>query len=483
MLATLGLQAPAFATSATPISATPISATPASATPASATPATATATANIATATAILDPQIQAIAVQARSAFLATQPFQRLNLAVWVQATPGGLWRGGEVDAETQVYPASMVKLPFGIDSVLTCVERGAAPACQHDDLVPMLVDSDNVATGRLVDELTGTRNLQEPPVTKGLQAALAPLDPIERDAAYAQWLAARRHTEQRLEALGLRGGMRLFTKTYPTNSGEEPLGFEQRARQELGRNSMSARDIAALMRALVDGELDRAAHEAPAGMRRGSAVPVLGTLTPYLTRSRFSLQSALASGAPPGTQVVGKMGSAYDTLEEVAVFSWPEDPQKPRVLIAAFSDGLDPATPEPFDGWRLAGLTTEVLTRLKLMAKPAWHAPQVRRGTIARWQFAPGAASPQLAPGAASRQIEVQYRIGEAAAGLRRVHLRCTPGCSSASSSWTWPAAYVAARPLLLGELTVPAGATVEVEAELEDSAVAPGEVQWIQP
>jgi hypothetical protein len=185
-------------------------------------------------------------------------------------------------------------------------------------------------------------------------------------------------------------------------------------------------------------------------------------------------LQSALASGAPPGTNVVGKMGSAFDTLEEVAVLSWPASPQKPRVLIAAFSDGLDQETPEPFDGWRLAGLTTEVLTRLNLMEPPQWQGPTVRRGTVAHWQHA-ASAKPQT--------LEVQYRIPSAAVGLRRVHLRCHPGCSSNSTTWTWPAARVAARPLLLGELQVPAGATVEVEAELESATVAPGEVQWLVP
>jgi hypothetical protein len=414
-------------------------------------------------APAALDPQIQTITEQARTAFLATQPFKRLNLAVWVQTEPGGTWRGGEVDATTQVYPASVVKLPFGIDSVLTCVERGAVPACQGEDLVPMLVDSDDVATGRLVDGLTATRNRQEAPIPAGVQASLVSANAAEREASYAAWLAARRSTERRLEALGLLGGMRLFTKTYPTNSGEEPQGFEQRARQELGRNSMSARDAAALLRALVDGEIDGAAK-----------APVLATLLPYLTRSRFSLQSALASGAPPGTYVVGKMGNAYDTLEDVVVLSWPDDPRKPRVLIAAFSDGLDPETPLPFDGWRLAGLTTELLTRLNLMPPPQWQAPAVRRGTLARWQLA-ASAKPQT--------VEVQYRIPSAAAGLRRVHLRCNPGCSSNSTTWTWPAARVAARPLLLGELQVPAGATVEVEAELESATVAPGEVQWWVP
>ena len=128
-----------------------------------------------AAAPANLDPQIQAITEQARSAFLATQPFKRLNLAVWVQAAPGQPWRGGEVDATAQVYPASMVKLPFAIDSVVACVERGAAPDCQREDLVPMLVDSDNVATGRLVDALTRTIDHHEGPIAPGVQAVAAP--------------------------------------------------------------------------------------------------------------------------------------------------------------------------------------------------------------------------------------------------------------------------------------------------------------------
>ena len=414
-------------------------------------------------APAVLDPQIQTITEQARTAFLATQPFKRLNLAVWVQAAPGAPWRGGEVDAAAQVYPASMVKLPFGIDSVITCVERGAAPACQQDDLVPMLVDSDNAATGRLVDGLTATRNQQDGPVPAKAQALLAPANPAERETAYAAWLAARRSTERRLEALGLLGGMRLFTKTYPTNSGEEPIGFEQRARQDLGRNSMSAHASAALLRALVDGEIDSQ-----------SGAPVLTTLRPYLTRSRFSLQSALASGAPSGTRIIGKMGTAFDTLEEVALLDWPAHPEKPRVLIAAFSDGFDQSTPEPFDGWRLAGLTTEVLTRLNLMPPPQWQAPQVQRGSTALWQR-PASHSAQT--------LEVQYRLPAAAAGLRRVHLRCAPGCSSNATTWTWPAARVTARPLLLGEVQVPAGAIVEVEAELESATADPGEVQWLVP
>ena len=417
-------------------------------------------------APATLDPQIQAITEQARSAFLATQSFKRLNLALWVQAAPGQPWRGGEVDAAEQVYPASMVKLPFAIDSVATCVEHGAAPDCQHDDLVPMLVDSDNVATGRLVDGLTGTIDHHEGPIAPGVQAVAAPADEATRNTLYAKWLAARLHTEKRLQSWGMLGGMRLFSKTYPTNSGEEPAGFEKRARQDMGRNTMSAHDIAALMRALVDGDIDTR-----------SGAPVLTTLRPYLARTRFSLQSTLASGAPPDTRIIGKMGTAYNTLEEVALLDWPDSPQKPRVLIAAFSDGYDQAPPEPFDGWRLAGLTTEILTRLKIMPAPPWQASQAQRKGLALWQL-PAANT--------ARTIEVQYRFAQyglatGQLGIRRVQLRCAPGCSTSSVVWNWPAAQVAARPLLLGTVNVPAGAKLEVEAELESATATPGEVLWL--
>ena len=414
-----------------------------------------------AAAPAGLDPQIQAITEQARSAFLATQSFKRLNLAVWVQAAPGQPWRGGEVDATAQVYPASIVKLPFAIDSVVACVERGAAPDCQREDLVPMLVDSDNVATGRLVDALTGTIDHHEGPIAPDVQAVAAPADEPTRNAAYANWLAARLHTEQRLQSWGLLGGMRLFSKTYPTNSGDDPAGFEKRARQELGRNTMSAHDTAALMRALVDGEIDSR-----------SGAPVFATLRPYLARTRFSLQSTLASGAPPNTRIIGKIGTAFDTLEEVALLDWPDSPQKPRVLIAAFSDGFDQATPEPFDGWRLADLTTEILTRLKLMSPLPWQVPQTQRKALALWQL-PAAKT--------ARQMEVQYRFGTGQPGIRRVQLRCTPGCGTSSMTWNWPAARVAARPLLLGTVDVPAGAKLEVEAELESATATPGEVLWL--
>lgn len=385
------------------------------------------------------DPDVQRAVEAARTRFLAAQPFKRLNLSVWVQDAPGGAWRGGEVDATAQVYPASMVKLPFAIDAVIACRERGQPPDCLHADVVPMLVDSDNVATGRVVDAVSGTVNAES-------------ATPAEE----AAWREARLHTERRLAGWGLLGGMRLFTKTYPTNSGEEPAGLEFRAWRALGRNSMSATDAARLLRALVDGEIDR-----------WSGAPVRDTLWPLLARPRFGLQSALAPGTPPGTRVWAKIGSAFDTLEEVAYLELPGTAQRPgaRVVIAAFSDGLDQDTPMPFDSWRLGDLTTNVLESLGLVTPAPALPPTQRRGTKARWTL-------RLPPG--SHELVYSFPAGPTAApGLRRLQAT-VPGHTIA---WAWPAALVAARPLWVGDLAGgPAGTVLEVEVELESAAAPAG-------
>jgi hypothetical protein len=69
-----------------------------------------------------------------------------------------------------------------------------------------MVVDSDNVATGRVVDALSGAPNLES-----------------GTDAEFDEWLARRRYTERLLAGYGLLGGQRVLNKTWPTNSGEEP--------------------------------------------------------------------------------------------------------------------------------------------------------------------------------------------------------------------------------------------------------------------
>lgn len=75
--------------------------------------------------------------------------------------------------------------------------------------VLPMLRNSDNVATGVVVDAITGAANA-----------------PVE-GADYDTWFAHRLYTENLLADHGLLDRQRFFNKTYPTNSGEEPAGLE----------------------------------------------------------------------------------------------------------------------------------------------------------------------------------------------------------------------------------------------------------------
>ena len=100
-----------------------------------------------------------------------------------------------------------------------------------------MLVDSDNVATGVVVDAVSG-----------------APNGPVE-GADYDAWFRRRLVTEDLLSRHGLLDGQRLANKTYPTNSGATPVGLERLALERHGRNLMHADAAARLMHAIVTGE------------------------------------------------------------------------------------------------------------------------------------------------------------------------------------------------------------------------------------
>ena len=167
------------------------------------------------------DPAVQQAVESARTEFLSGQDFDRLAGDVLVEDETGR-WQRGSVDGDVLDYPASCVKL--GYPGGRRALVRGAGqdPDCLDESVRPMIVDSDNVATGVVVDAITG-----------------APNGPVE-GADVIAWLTKRRYTERVLAAAGLLGNQRLLNKTYPTNSGEEPTGLEALARQQLGRNAMS---------------------------------------------------------------------------------------------------------------------------------------------------------------------------------------------------------------------------------------------------
>jgi protein phosphatase methylesterase 1 len=274
------------------------------------------------------DAILQRALEDARSRFLAGAHFDRLDAAVLLAAADGS-WRAASVGGDRPWYPASCVKLAFGVAAAHWCESQGRPVSCLDESVLPMLRDSDNVATGVVVDAVTGTVN--------------GPAD----DAAYGPWFARRRYTEELLERHGLLGRQRLVNKTYPTNSGEMPEGLERLALERHGRNSMNAEGSARLMLALVSGDFGGAARE---------------YLRERLRRPRMSANSSMGGGFPEGTVYESKIGNAYDTLAEIV---YAELPDGRRLIIAAYSNAHDPDGPDDQDLTALAGFARLLLERL----------------------------------------------------------------------------------------------------------------------
>ena len=123
----------------------------------------------------------------ARADFLALQSFDRMHVTVLLQDRDGH-WRRGAVEGDQLAYPASSVKLGFLVGAVHWCHEQDRAPDCLDEFVRPMIVDSDNVATGEVVDRISGVPN--------------APAAGHDAEA----WIERRRYTERVLESAGLLG-------------------------------------------------------------------------------------------------------------------------------------------------------------------------------------------------------------------------------------------------------------------------------------
>ncbi len=287
------------------------------------------------------DAALARAVARARAAFLGTQPFDRFDVTVLLRdARDPTLWRRGAYGGDQLAYPASCVKLGFLVGAVHWCAAQGRAPDCLDADVHPMIVDSDNDATGRVVDAVSGVGNV---------------LDAAD-DGAFANWLQRRSYTETVLQSYDVLRGQRLLTKTYPTNSGEEPLGFEQRALREHGRNAMSPNASAELMLGIVSGRIEPQAQD---------------YMRSLLRRERFTAQGSLASGLPAGSIVENKIGVAFDTLEDIA---WIRLSNGRELIIAAFSNGWDQREPEPWDVLRLGGFTEALLTEAQLQRGLQWQ-------------------------------------------------------------------------------------------------------------
>lgn len=259
------------------------------------------------------DAALDRVVAGARQRFLANRPFDRLDVTVLL-LTGDGTWLRASVGGSRPWYPASCVKLAIAVAAVQWCADRSRGPDCLDESVRPMLVDSDNVATGVVVDAVSGVAN-----------------GPVE-GADFDDWLARRLVTENLLRSHGLLGRQRLANKTYPTNSGEMPEGLEREAVARHGRNSMNADASARLMHAVVTGEF---------------GWPAAAYLRSRLRRPLLSANSAMGGGFPAGTVYESKIGEAYDTLAEIV---HAELPDGRRLIVAAYSNGRDPDGPDDQD-------------------------------------------------------------------------------------------------------------------------------------
>lgn len=274
------------------------------------------------------DAALQRALEQARTEFLAGRHFDRLDVTVLLAARDGS-WRRASVGGRESWYPASCVKLGFAVAAVHWCESKGRPAACLDESVLPMLRDSDNVATGVVVDAITETVN-----------------GPVE-GADYDAWFERRLYTERLLASHGLLEGQRFVNKTYPTNSGEEPTGLEALARERHGRNAMHADGGANLMLALVTDAFGAATRD---------------YVRERLRRPRLSRNSSMGGGFPEGTVYESKIGDAYDTLAEIV---HAELPDGRRVIVSAFSNARDPDGPDEQDLTALAGFSRRLLARL----------------------------------------------------------------------------------------------------------------------
>ena len=281
-------------------------------------------------ATIVDDARVQRAVAQARSEFLAQQSFDRMHVTVLLQDRDG-TWRRGAIEGDQLAYPASSVKLGFLVGAVHWCREQGQAPDCLDEFVRPMIVASDNVATGEVVDRISGVGNA------------------AAEGADVESWIERRRYTERVLEADGLLGPQRLLTKTYPTNSGEEPAGLELLAWQRLGRNAMTTDLASALMLGVVSGTLEPQATD---------------YMRSLLRRPAFSAFSSLGGGLPPGSLHENKIGSAFDTLQDIM---HAELPNGRRLIVSAFTNGWNQDESEPWDVARLGDFTARLLHELRL--------------------------------------------------------------------------------------------------------------------
>jgi len=278
--------------------------------------------------TIVDDAAMNSAVANVRSQFLATRTFDRLSATILVRQQDG-TWKRGSYEADRIEYPASCVKLAYLAAAMRWCAQNGRPYDYLDASVRPMIEVSDNVATGEVVDAITGAPNVTNPNKPGTI--------------SFNDWYAKRRYTENFLTSRGLLDNQTVLHKTYPTNSGSSPTGYEADAQTLRGGNRMQPKLSASLMLEIQKGAIEPGANAYMRGL---------------LTHERFGGDSSIGFGMPPGATFENKIGIAYDTLEDIAYVKMPNGKE---FILAAYTNGWNTAEPYPYDGAPL-GLFAEML-------------------------------------------------------------------------------------------------------------------------
>jgi protein phosphatase methylesterase 1 len=280
------------------------------------------------------DPSLDQAIESARREFLSKRAYDRLDATVLIPSADG-TWHRGSFNGKSLAYPASCVKLAYLAAAMHWCQENNQPYSYLDYCVRPMIEKSDNVQTGVVVDAITGAPNIPDLEVIND---------------KFRAWIEKRRYTERYLESRGLLGNQVILHKTYPTNSGNSPVGAEKLARDQFGMNQMQPRLGASLMLDVVKGGLEPGAT---------------GYMRSLLRHDRTSAYAALGFGLPPGSINENKIGVAYDTVED---FMYAILPNGKEFILVAFTNGRDRSQPAPYNVSHLGLFTELLLDRLDLL-------------------------------------------------------------------------------------------------------------------
>jgi hypothetical protein len=260
----------------------------------------------------INDEQIANGIKQVRDQFLAKQPspaFNRLSATILIRQNKTNTWKRGSVDGTLIAYPASTVKLMYLYSAMEWCKTLGQSIDCLNRYVRPMIIISSNLDTGYVVDAITNTTNIDDLTSTN--------------DTRWANWFYQRSSTERLLKELNLYENQIVRSKTYPTNSGELPVGSELVLRTapipgNLLQSCCTASFMLYLMKTRPPNELQY--------------------MQDLLYRILDSEETTFGNGLPAGTILYAKPGNAYDTLEEIAYIVLPNGQE---IILSAFSNAF----------------------------------------------------------------------------------------------------------------------------------------------